>query len=182
MNNYWIRHVAGALVWTVVLTTLLNCQSPATDRKAADEQDILASVIRYQMEEWVREGDKNQADAKTKSDRSIASALNFRVFFISLNGKDPTDEFLNRFRDIPRSIRKVSSEYPQKGPHTPRDRTSDLTGIIFSADNVTWLNTDAVEVEGGYYCGGLCAAGMTYRVQREGGKWVVKTSRTKWIS
>src|SRR5690349_20160056 len=116
------RRVACALLSSMFLTALLFSQITAVDHKSADEQDILASVIHHQMEEWVREGDKDEAGARTKSDRTIASALNPKIFFISINGKDPTDEFLNRFRDIPRSIRKISSELPQKGPHTPKDR------------------------------------------------------------
>jgi hypothetical protein len=176
------RRVACALLSSMFLTALLFSQTTAVDHKSADEQDILASVIHHQMEEWVSEGDKDEAGARTKSDRTIASALNPKIFFISINGKDPTDEFLNRFRDIPRSIRKISSELPQKGPHTPKDRTTLLTGIIFSADTVKWLDQDTAEVEGGYYCGGLCAAGITFNVRREAGKWVVKGSKMRWIS
>jgi len=139
-------------------------------------------VIRHQMEGWVREGDKNQAAAKDKIERDVAARLNFRVFFISINGKDPSDELINRFRDIPRSIRKISSERPRKGPHTPIDRTTGIPGIIFSADAIRWQTKDLVEVEGGYYCGGLCAAGITFKVERQNGKWLVKGSRMNWIS
>ena len=81
-----------------------TAQQPAVDTKFADEQDILAAVIRHQMVEWINTGDKNQAEAKTKSERDIAKRLNYTTFFISLDGKDPSDEFINRFRDIPRSI------------------------------------------------------------------------------
>jgi hypothetical protein len=158
------------------------CQRPAVDTRSADEQDILAVVIRHEMEEWVHQGDKNEAEAKTKSDQSIAQTLNYRIFFISIKGKDPSDEFINRFRDIPRSIRKASSVEPSKSPRTPVDKTTYLTGIIFDAENLRWLDKDSAEVEGGYYCGGLCAAGITFTLQRENGIWVVKSSHMNWIS
>ena len=34
--------------------------------------------------------------------------LNFKIFFVSVGGGDPTDDFLVRFKDIPRIIKKVS--------------------------------------------------------------------------
>ena len=157
-------------------------QKPASDTKVADEQDILAVVIRTQMEEWYKSGDKSEAESKTKIDRDVSKGLNFQIFFISIDGKDPSDEFLNRFRDIPRSIRKVSSSKPEKGPHVPHDLTTGIAGIIFDAGKVRWLSRDAAEVEGGYYCGGLCAAGITFQVNRDNGKWVIKNSRMDWIS
>src|SRR5882672_7730588 len=140
-------------------------QAPAVDARPADEQDIYAVVIRHQMEEWGSEGDKNEAGAKTSSDTSIAKGLNFKIFFVSINGKDPSDEFINRFRDIPRSVRKVSSVEHSKIPRAPVDKTTHLTGITFDAEKLRWLDNDSADVQGGYYCGGLCAAGLTFTVR-----------------
>lgn len=182
-----MQHRITCLVSLFVLVVLLFCaaadgQKPATETKEVDEQDIFAIVIRNQMEEWYKSGDKNEVEAKTKIDREVSKNLNFRIFFVSIDGKDPSDEFVDRFRDIPRSIRKVSSAKPEKGPHTPTDRTTGMTGIIFDAGKIHWLSKDVAELEGGYYCGGLCAAGITFEVERENGKWVIKSSRMNWIS
>ena len=139
-------------------------------------------VIRNQMEDWIREGEKSEAAAKSDSDRRIANRLNFRVFFVAIIGKDPSDDFVKRFDDIPRTIKKISSEEPAKGPHIPVDKSTHRTGIIFSVDAIRWHGSDLADVDGGYYCGGLCAAGITFIVQRENGEWVIKGSHMNWIS
>lgn len=71
---------------------------------------------------------------------------------------------------------------PEKGPHTPTDLTTGIKGIIFEAGKIRWLSKIAAEVEGGYYCGGLCAASNTFQVRQENGNWVVKSSHMNWIS
>jgi hypothetical protein len=185
LKKEWEPVVSKSGVCLLALAVLLSpafCQRPATDTQLADEQDICAVVIRHQMEEWVREGEKNAAEAKTEDDKAIAQRLNFEIFFVSIEGKDPSDDFISRFRDIPRTIKKASSEEPGKGPHTPVDKSTHHTGIVFSVDSIQWLGKDSTKVEGGYYCGGLCAAGITFRVKRENGKWIIKNSGMNWIS
>jgi hypothetical protein len=174
--------VVGTLLFLLVSSCALSQVAPASSSKSADEDDIYALVIQSQMEQWVRDGDKSEAEAKTKSDKSIAKFLNFRTFFVEVNGKDPSNEFLARFHNIPRTVKKVSDAIPEKVPHTPVDRATNHMGIIFSAEKLRWIDKDSVEVEGGYYCGGLCAAGITFRVKRENGKWRIKSSQMNWIS
>jgi hypothetical protein len=101
---------------------------------------------------------------------------------VSINGADPSDEFMKRFSDLPRTIRKGSSEVPDKGPHAPIDKSTGEAGIVFNAENLWWLNQDLAELQGGYYCGGLCAVGITFTVKRENGKWTIKSSHMNWIS
>ncbi len=177
-----LRTVATMTTLLAFLLCPAFSQGPAVDAKVRDEQDIYAAVIRHQMEEWVGGGDKSEAEAKNDNERSVAKILNFKVFFVSLNGKDPSDEFINRFRDVPRSIRKVSSAERSKSGRRPLDKTTHLTGIVFDAEDLRWLDKDSAEVKGGYYCGGLCASGITFTVRRENGEWVVKTSHMNWIS
>jgi len=176
------KQTGVCLLALAVLLSPAYCQSPAADTKLADKQDIYAAVIGHQMEEWVKGGEKSVAEAKDEDERSIAKRLNFEIFFVSIEGKDPSDDFINRFRDIPRTIKKASSEEPNKGPHTPVDKSTHRTGIVFSADTIRWLSENSAEVEGGYYCGGLCAAGITFKVIRENGKWIIKNSHMNWIS
>jgi hypothetical protein len=52
-------------------------------------------------------------------------------------------------------------------------------GIVFSADEIRWMKEGEVEVDGGYHCGGLCAAGDVFTVHFEDGRWKVVTARTK---
>ena len=114
--------ITGFVGANLLLFSSAICQGPAVDTKLVDEQSIYAAVIRYQMENWVKGEEKSAAEAKTHSERSVAEGLNFKIFFVSLNGKDPSDEFINRFRDIPRSIRKVSSTEHSKSDLRPWTR------------------------------------------------------------
>jgi hypothetical protein len=175
------RNGVCLLALAVLLSTAF-CRGPAPDTKLADEQDIYATVIRYQMEERVKEGETSIAQANKEDAKLIAERLNSQIFFVSLGGKDPSDDFINRFHDIPRTIEKASNEEPNRGPHTPVDKLTRRHGIIFSAETIRWLGKDSAEVKGGYYCGGLCAAGIIFHVAREDGKWIVKDSHMNWIS
>jgi len=184
MKHHEHHLLSGISVFVLLFSSFSNCQNAAsTQQKANDEQNIREVVIRQQMEEWIKNGDKNEAEAKDKSEKAIAKMLNFRIFFVSVNGKDPSDDFINKFRDLPRDIKKVSaSEISKEWRLAVIDRSSHQRGIRFSADEIRWLGPDSVEVQGGYHCDGLCGAGIKFRVQRENGHWVIKGSRMEWIS
>ncbi len=135
------------------------------------------------MQDWIRGGDRSEREAKDNSEKEIAHLLNFRFFFVSINGKDPSDDLIKRFGDIPRTIKKVSaSEISKKQRMAVIDKATGARGIIFSADGIRWLDADSVEVEGGYHCDGLCGAGVTFKLRRENGKWVLKSAGMRWIS
>jgi hypothetical protein len=173
------------VIVTLLALVLIIVQSRAqnvTANRKADKEDIYALVIRSQMEEWIRGGDKREAEAKDASDKAIAKQLNFSVFFVSIDGEDPSDAFMKRFDDLPRTIRKASSEVPNKGVHTPEDKSTGKAGIIFHAEKLQWHNKDLVDVQAGYYCGGTCAAGITFTVKRENSKWMIKSSHMNPIS
>jgi hypothetical protein len=157
--------------------------APDTAKHAAQEEEIRGAVIRYQMEGWARDGDNNERDAKDKRDKAIAKQLNSRIFFVSINGKDPSDEFLKRFQDIPRIVKK-RSRAKMNSPHMEwvTDKDTHRPGIIFSADEIRWTKENEVEVDGGYHCGGLCAAGDVFTVRFKGEKWTVIQASLKWIS
>jgi hypothetical protein len=92
-----------------VFASVATCQeiSPASQRSTY-EQDIREAVIRKQMEDWIKSGDKNEAEAKDNDEKAITKMLNFRIFFVSVDGEDPSDEFLARFKDVHRVVKKVS--------------------------------------------------------------------------
>jgi len=151
--------------------------------RALAEDDIREVVLRKEMLEWAQGGDKDEAEAKSESDKAVAQHLNFKVFFVAVDGKDPDDQFLKRFANIPRIIKKQSeSEINKKTRLAVVDKKTHQFGIIFYADKVHWENDSSVEIDGGYHCDGLCGAGITYVVSRENGKWVVKSERMNWIS
>jgi len=152
-------------------------------RRAAQENDIREVVLRYQMLSWSSDGDRIENNAANDGDKAIARRLNSRVYFLSLQGKDPTDEFLKRFQDIPRTIKKASEgKQTKRFPGWVVDKKTKQPGIVFSANEIRWTKDDEVEVEGGYHCGGLCAAGDVFTIAFSDGKWKVLSVRMKWIS
>ncbi len=158
-------------------------QSDASADKRTAEESIREAVVRYQMEGWYRGGDQSEKNAKTATERAIAKEMNFKFFFVSVNGKDPTDAFIHRLRDIPRIIKKVSaSESSKQWRFAVVDKSTRQRGIVFRANEIRWLDKDSVEVEGGYFCDGLCGLIATYKLHRTKGEWVVTDSVVRRIS
>jgi hypothetical protein len=135
------------------------------------------------MEVWWRKMDKYEGQARKDWEKETAKQLNYRVYFIRINGKDPSDQFVKQFEDIPRVVKKASeAQMRASGSAGVVDRLTHETGIIFSANAIRWLGSDSVEVEGGYFCGGRCAQASTFSVHQEAGKWTVKLLRVNGIS
>lgn len=155
--------------------------SGLADTKTADEREIYTTVIRSQMEQWIRNADEEEAEAKEEGQKAEAKRMNFRVFFVSIKGKDPTDSFIRSLHDIPRQIEKLSrARYGQLG--APFDRTTNRAGIIFSVEAIRWSNSDEAQLHGGYFCSGRCGAKILFRVQRKSGQWVVDSSEMEGVS
>ncbi len=130
-----------------------------------DEDETREAVFRYQFA-------NNRAGAKAYE----------TLFFLSVeDGSDPTDDFMERFRNSGHRVRKVSqcACLPLDGV---RDRETGEAGVILNAWGITWITEDEAEVEGGHYRHGLSSSGNYYRVVREGGRWTVKEERNLWIS
>jgi hypothetical protein len=185
-------HKAAAfscLLLAVLIALRPSCTCAlAQDRSAASErgtqeEDIRAAVIRYQMLKWIGDIEKDEREAKNEADRQAAKKYDFQIFFISINDKDPSDAFVARFGDIPRRVKKDSQAVTD--PSLSRrilDQETHQRGIVFGADAIRWRSHDSVDVEGGYYCGSLCASEETFKVRRQEGTWVVKKSRVKSVS
>ena len=121
--------------------------------RAIQEDDIRESVFRYRMDNPHRDG----------------------PFFLSINGKDPSDTFMARFANADRKVKKTSQSYFKKDPFPGwlRDRSTDEQGVSFSVGAISWLSPERVEVGGDMYCGGLCADAGKYRLEKKQGRWVV---------
>ena len=156
----WIRYLHVLLTLLFLLHAhLLVAQAHRTTSRFAAEDAIRESVIRYQMKDF-------------KSD----------IFFVDINGKDPSDDFMKRLSDMPGIVKKASASAFNKENMLVVDKETGKQGTIFKAGSIRWLSPDAVTVDGGYYCGGLCAAGIVFRLRRKHGKWVVTGSKMIWIS
>jgi hypothetical protein len=120
--------------------------------RATDEDNIREAVFRYRMNEM-------------KGDSPI---------FLSINGKDPSDTFMARFADSKKGLKKASQSYVKKDPFPSlRDRATGQPGMSFSVGAITWVSSNHAEVRGGMYCGGLCADGGEYLLEKKQGHWVV---------
>ncbi len=135
-------------------------RSPAD--RAIEEDDIRESVFRYRIE-----------GAKSKG-----------PFFLSINGKDPSETFMARFATSNKIVKKVSGSYFNKDafPGWLRDRSTDQQGVSFSVGSVSWPSTDRVEVRGRMYCGGLCADAGIYRLRKMKGLWVEDQYEIQMVS
>lgn len=150
---------------------------------SADEDDIREAVLRYQMLTWSEEGNKAVKEATNQNEKAVAEALNFVVLFISVDSKDPSDEFIKRFQNFPRRVEKCSrSEVDKQQMNAVVDKTTRDRGIVFRVEMIKWLGANSAEVDGGYFCSGLCASGQTFKVHRKQGVWTVTGSKMHWIS
>ena len=167
--------LAAVLALAVTGAGQTKSQSSVEPAKEARESDIREAVLRRLMRDWVQSADKSDAESKAQTERGI--------FFVSVNHKDPRDDFLKRFQNIPRTVKKISASKISKGfPMAVVDKETQERGIVFRADGIRWLGKTHVEVEGGYNCDGLCGAGFTFDVWLENGEWIVKKQKTNWVS
>jgi hypothetical protein len=164
----------------VVLALSFFVFGGAQKHTQAEEDDIHEAVLRYQIDRWY--GDEKTDKAEKPSapeEREIENRLKPLIVHISVNGKDPSPEFLARFKDSKRLIRPASEanrEAMGKRSLMPSGK------IIFSSGKIKWLSSANVKVDGGYYCGPLCASGEMFELRKRDGKWQVVKSEMEWIS
>ncbi|HEX9668250.1 MAG TPA: hypothetical protein VGC93_02090 [Thermoanaerobaculia bacterium] len=88
---------------------------------------------------------------------------------------------LGRGRPVPESLLRRFAKY-RPPVHGEPDCPSGEGVLTFQVKSVNWLSEDEVEALGGYHEGNLSSSTESFRVAREGGRWVVKTSRLLVIS
>jgi hypothetical protein len=91
------------------------------------------------------------------------------AYFLTIDERDPPAELLDRFAG-------------HSPPVRPRSEFQLGKGLLFNIDTLVWLDEVTVEVEGGYYEGGLSASGNTYVLRRENGTWKVIKKKPGWIA
>ena len=110
----------------------------AADKPSRTEQEdeIREVVLRSQMLDWITSGEKSIREATDATEKQIAERLNFTVFYVSIDDNDPSDDFLNRLKDVPRTIKKVSaSEIDRSHRLTVVDKETHTPGIIFYVES-----------------------------------------------
>ncbi len=130
-------------------------QSSVTGQAARKdaELEIREAIIRFQIKTWELTADS---------------------YCVSINGKDPHEEFLKRFQPLPvKGASGCRKKTIGKVQISVLDKRTGKLAVIFDLGSIRWLSDGKVEVEGGYVCGSLCMAEGTYHVVQESRGWVV---------
>jgi hypothetical protein len=155
---------------TIILTTLFSaCQeSNRYLQNISEEENVKEVVFRIQI--------------KNRNDNRI-----FYLAYTSIDSEskeliynDPSSEFIHRFDDLPQKVKAFSkcvlSDFGVK------DKITGERGIILRISSIRWLSETEAFVEAGSYMGPTGASGVKYRVQFQGKKWIVVSSKAMWIS
>ncbi|HET9402299.1 MAG TPA: hypothetical protein VFO34_15250 [Candidatus Acidoferrales bacterium] len=106
-------------------------------------------------------------------------AINLQAgtYFLAVDGKNPSDALLARFRDNLPVVKGVSDSRVLKKPVvTIVDKKNEQQGVLFHADRLTLSGGDKADAEGGYECGDLCEVVRgTYHLVKDADGWVVKS-------
>ncbi len=94
--------------------------------------------------------------------RDSASRAQSHPFFLTVEGKDPSPDFLRRFRD--------------KGMNVNPSSMFALSGFYCHVDNCRWIDDNQVIVSGGH-----SNRSNLYLVIRKDGKWIVAKDELLWI-
>lgn len=114
--------------------------------------DICEAVFRYQFEH-----------------NASGAQQNAKVYFLEVFNKDPSPEFLARFKDNTPPVKK-GSEF------------AIGEGLKFQVESIERVDKNTVRVSGGYYEAGLSASGNIYTVVRKKEKWNVEKDEMQWIA
>lgn len=104
----------------------------------------------------------------------------WKVYFIAVEiGKDPSARLLQRFEGRRPPVKPVSASFADMKSkdsltYAVKEKKSKRIGILFWVGKFQWLNRHRVQVQAGYYSGGLYAFAARFTVVREGGRWRIK--------
>jgi len=157
-----VRFVLACLYTSVVVAQPAPHTSETDQNLHRQEDDIREAIFRYRI-------------GAKQSTSSI---------FLRIDGKDPSDEFMVRFLNSKLHVKKASGSYFKKDPFPGYlcDRTTGKEAIEYSVGSIRWIDDERVEVQGGMYCGGLCADAGTYRVTKKNDYWTVEKYDVRMIS
>ena len=162
----------------VALSSALSARSiDNAATRPAQEEDIREAVIRYQIGQWSRKDPRNLDPDYAKQKSAVHS--NLTVCFISINGRDPSDEFLKRFRDAPMAVKKFSRA---KEHFVIFDRKTHEEGIILAISEIRWQSDSLAQVDGRFHTCSSCSWRQTYTVRLENGKWLMASSKLTGMS
>jgi hypothetical protein len=140
------------------LTTVLSAPG-FSDRTGSDEAASIAETIfRHQIRHCYRY-------------RSP------KVYFLLLDGKDPSDDFMEQFKESVPPVKKASQM-----DNWARDKETGEQGIALAVEKIKQIDESKAEAEGGCVAGGLDGYGYRYSLVKENGRWVIKDAQGTWVS
>jgi hypothetical protein len=143
----WLR--PATLAFLLAFALLPAAAQPA----ASDDDQIREAVVRYQV---------------AKSD------VKAEVYFLAIDGKDPSEALLKRVGDLnPPVKRKSLSKKTKDAFGTIVEAKTEKIGVLFEQGAIRRTGETKADVAGGYLCGGLCSASGTYHLELREGRWMV---------
>jgi len=129
-------------------------------KRTAQEDDIREAIFRYEMKE------------------------RGSVIFLDIDHRDPSDSFMRRFSDVKLPVKKLSaiSARTKRSQRWIYDRKTGKPGVALWVGKFTWTSDHGAIVDGGYYCGSLCAGRGDFYVALKDGRWIVEKFDLKVIS
>jgi hypothetical protein len=124
----------------------------------------------------------------TQTDAIREAAIRFHIHqfpqirFVSINGKDPDDEFLSRFRDLKGLVRKGSqSLHDPQGQHKLGtyyvDRSTGEQGDPLSLFDITWQNPLKAQIKSN-----SSQNGLTLFLEKNLAGWRVVNYKQRWAA
>ena len=154
MKRFWTKKRIVATCLVIVGAAMV------TPRLTCSYDDIREAVIRHFLGDVTKE----------------------KTYFIEVNGADPTEEFLARFRGLPWKAKPLSLARVRKSNSAVYDPETKRDSKIYSVDDISWVSPFEVKVLCGWYVSPLGAAGYVLRLRWTFGKWVPVGERGTFIS
>ena len=148
--------IPARLVLTALLAVLSGCAGMTPAERSAAEPDILETVFRYQFQRGGASGQTEPA-----------------AYFLEVRGGDPSPELLKRFDGHRPPVHPASKAMVSDLAGVADPGTGEA-GVLFSVDDLRWLEDGGVRVRGGYRRSDAQVDGNLYRVVREQGEWRVQ--------
>ena len=149
-----------ARVFLIISFALFSSCSPSPKiNRIKAQDDIRETIFRYQFAQFQH-----------------SSA---RVYFLTIEGQDPSDDFMQRFADSKSFVKKGSEA--RQAPHAVVSSTGER-GVVCDVGPVRWLDDKSAEVIGSYQVGNQSAAHFTLTLKCEKEKWKVTGKKFSGVS
>jgi len=143
----------------ISLAFFTACSPSAKINHVKAQDDIREAVFRYQVAQFQRS--------------------NERIYFLTVVGQDPAEDFMQRFAESKAFVKKGSEA--RQGRHAIVTSAGEQ-GVICDVGPVKWLGDKSAEVIGSYQVGKQSAARFTFSLQWDKGKWKISGKKFSGVA